>query len=48
MFNTKKAQNLNTERLQLPWDITSDSELSKRDIKTEKDLIQCEPKNSNK
>lgn len=35
-----KARNLNTERLQLPWDFTSDFELSERNIKTNSDLAQ--------
>lgn len=35
-----KARNLNTERLQLPWDFTSDFELYERNIKTDSDLAQ--------
>lgn len=35
-----KARNLNTERLQLPWDITSDADLVGRNIKTDSDLAQ--------
>lgn len=35
-----KARNLNTERLQLPWDFTSDFELYERNIKTDSDLVQ--------
>ncbi|MFZ7315952.1 hypothetical protein ACLSZU_10290 [Avibacterium avium] len=39
--NKRKAQHfLTTERLQLPWDVTSDVELSSRNIKTESDLSQ--------
>ncbi|WP_218638480.1 MuF-C-terminal domain-containing protein, partial [Histophilus somni] len=39
-LNKQKVQNLNTERLQLPWDFTSDVELSASNIKTETDLSQ--------
>ncbi|MDC2824626.1 hypothetical protein PHA51_01045 [Rodentibacter pneumotropicus] len=39
-LNKEKAQNLNTERLQLPWDFTSDNELFANNIKTETDLSQ--------
>ena len=35
-----KARNLNTERLQLPWDFTSDFELYECNIKTDSDLVQ--------
>lgn len=45
-LNKEKAQNLNTERLQLPWDFTSDNELFNEDIKTEADLSQYQSENS--
>ncbi|WP_168693913.1 LPD38 domain-containing protein [Histophilus somni] len=45
-LNKQKVQNLNTERLQLPWDFTSDVELSASNIKTETDLSQYQNFNS--
>ncbi|UXZ05106.1 LPD1 domain-containing protein [Moraxella nasicaprae] len=40
-INTEKGQKfLNTERLQLPWDFTSDTSNLSQDYKTEKDLSQ--------
>lgn len=45
-LNKEKAQRLNTERLQLSWDFTSDVELSARNVKTEADLSQYQAENS--
>jgi len=46
-FNKAKAQNLNTERLQLPWDFTSDNGLFAHNIKTEADLGQYQSQQNN-
>ena len=42
----KARRFLTTERLQLPWDFTSDAVLSARNIKTETDLAQYRSSNN--